>query len=87
MKLYIKSSSYTDTWRSLSGSDQSAVEYAVRYHDNGDDWWSAIRRAVNAINEGNSEPEYEDEDEDFYGDEANIDNVVRYIEERYGVEV
>ncbi len=90
MKRYIKSSydyekDLQDTWRDLSPSSQMAVSFACDKHEQGYEWYDAIREAVSDVNNGNAEPEYEDED--FYQDEASIDDVTKYIELRYGVEV
>ena len=67
-------------WSELNGADQLAVERAIQYINyEGMDTEDAIRRAVNEINDSYMEPEYADEDADFWGggQEASK-NVVRY---------
>lgn len=79
MKRYIKSNtSASKMWATLSGASQTAVEHAYSYHDSGMPWYDAIQQAVADTNEANYEPEFEGMD--FYGEEADIDDVTRYIE-------
>lgn len=87
MKSYVKSDReiLRQMWSHMSAASQTAVEFAVQEHDNGADWYDAIHHGVRRANEGNYEPEYEDES--WYGNEANIDEVTNYIEIRYDVEV
>ena len=75
-------SSEDDDWTKLSGSDQTAVEYAVDLIRNGVNPESAVYRACETVAGGNAEPEYEEEE--FYQDEPDIDAVMNYVMKNYG---
>lgn len=66
-----------DDWHSLSGADQTAVEYAISIMELGQDPETAARQAVYQINEANASDEYENED--FYQEEADYNRVYDYI--------
>lgn len=85
MKRYIRSNtlSLQQLWREMDGATQAATEYAIRYCENGYDIDEAVNMAVQDVNYGNAEPEYEDEM--FYGDEADSYQVKQYLELKFGL--
>lgn len=64
-------------WNSLSGSDQLAAERASEYMSEGMSIEDAVRRGCTDVSEGNSEPEYEEED--FYLEEPDYNEVLKYM--------
>jgi len=79
MYRYIRSDSEGEiiSWDSLSGSDQLAAERASEYMSEGMSIEDAVRKGCMDISEGNSEPEYENED--FYLEEPDYNKVLKYM--------
>lgn len=76
-----------EKWLTMSGSDQFAVAKATFYLEadgyhidtiSDDDLKHYAYKGCQAINEGNAEPEYEDED--FFEEEANEEKVFEYLQ-------
>lgn len=82
MKRYIKSSV---SWNDLTSSEQIAVEYAKDYLDAGFNVYDAAWKGCRCVSEGNSEPEYTDED--FYMDEPDEHKVQLYLLSTYNREL
>ena len=67
----------TDSWVTLSDSEQYAAEYALGLVREGCPIDDAVYEGVQYVNNANAEPEYEDEE--FYGDEADYSKVFAFV--------
>lgn len=78
--------SLNDLWNSMTWMDQAAVEYATSFMESDGydiknlrdiDLETYARQGCSQVYEGNSEPEYENED--WYEEEADFDTVFNYL--------